>query len=52
MLSVMCADSKQTLREEVPGASLAGRDPITLKVVELQRWLQCRDASTKRKKLI
>ena len=49
--STSCADSTQNLREEyVPGASLAGRDPKTLKVVELQRWLQCRGASTKGKK--
>ena len=44
-------DSMQNLREEdIPGASQAGRDPKTLKVVELQRWLQCRSASTKGKK--
>ena len=49
--SALCADSTQNLREEdVPGASLAGRDPKTLKVVELQRWLQCRGVSTKGKK--
>ena len=36
--------------EDIPGASLTGRDPKTLKVVELQRWLQCRGASTKGKK--
>ena len=36
--------------EDVPGAALAGRDPKTLKVVELKWWLQCRNASTKGKK--
>ena len=49
--SALRADSTQNLREEdVRGASLAGRDPKTLKVVELQRWLQCRGTSTKGKK--
>ena len=33
--------------EQVPGASLRGRDLATLKVPELKRWLQCRRASTK-----
>ena len=33
--------------EQVPGASLRGRDVATLKVPELKRWLQCRRASTK-----
>ena len=51
VLSALRADSTQNLRkEDVPSASLAGRDPKTLKVVELQRWLQCRGASTKGKK--
>ena len=46
--SALRADSTQNLREEdAPGASLAGRDPKTLKVVELQRWLQCRGASSR-----
>ena len=49
--SALRANSTQNLCEEdVPGASLADRDPKTLKVVELQRWLQCRGASTKGKK--
>ena len=35
------------LREEdVPGASLNGRDPSQLHVVELKRWLSCRGATT------
>ena len=35
------------LREEdVPGASLNGRDPSQLHVVELKRWLRCRGATT------
>ena len=33
--------------EQVPGASLRGRDVATLKVLELKRWLQCRRESTK-----
>ena len=36
--------------EDVPSASLTGRDPKPLKVVELHRWLQCRGASTNGKK--
>ena len=43
--SVVC------LREEdVPGASLGGREVASLKVPELRRWLQCRRASVKGKK--
>ena len=38
--------------EQVPGASLRGRDVTTLKVPELKRWLQCRRASTKGLKAI
>ena len=37
-------------RQDVPGASLAGRDPSDLKVPELKRWLECRAASTRGKK--
>ena len=37
--------------EDVPGVPLAGRDPKTFKVVELQHWLQCRGMSTKGKKV-
>ena len=44
------ATSKQLTEEEVPGASLNHRDPSTLKVPELQRWLQCRNATTRGKK--
>ena len=33
--------------DEVPGASLKGRDVGSLKIPELKRWLQCRRASTK-----
>ena len=32
--------------EDVPGASLNGRDPSQLHVVELKRWLRCRGATT------
>ncbi len=36
---------------DIPGASLAGRDPSQLHVVELKRWLKCRGAMvTGRKK--
>ena len=34
----------------VPGASLNGREPSSLKIPELKRWLQCRQAPTKGKK--
>ena len=30
---------------DVPGASLNGRDPSQLKVLELKRWPQCRAGS-------
>ena len=36
--------------DDVPAASLQGRDPELLKVPELKRWLQCRGASTKGRK--
>ena len=32
---------------DIPGASLNGRDPSQLKVLELKRWLQCRAGSTR-----
>lgn len=38
--------------KDVPGAALAGRNPSDLKVVELKRWLMCRGASVRGKKLI
>ena len=40
-------DSCSLNEEQVPGASLRGRDVATLKVPELKRWLLCRRASTK-----
>ena len=44
-------DNTVHLREEdIPGASLGGREVIALKVAELKRWLQCRRASVKGKK--
>ena len=33
--------------DEVPGASLKGRDVGSLKIPQLKRWLLCRRASTK-----
>ena len=33
--------------EQVPGASLRGRDVAILNVLELKRWLQCQRALTK-----
>ena len=40
---------KHLREEDVPGASLTGRDPGTLKIPELKRWLQCRGASIRGK---
>ena len=34
----------------MPGASLNGREPSSLKIPELKCWLQCRRAPTKGKK--
>ncbi len=36
--------------ENIPGASLKGRDPSQLHVVELKRWLKCRGAIVSGKK--
>lgn len=35
---------------DIPGAALNGRDPATLTIPQLQRWLKCREALTKGKK--
>ncbi len=48
--SVSGLQSKQLKEEDVPGASLLDRDPSLLKIPELKRWLQCRNASTRGKK--
>ena len=43
--------NRPVLKEnDVAGASLNGKSPVQLKIPELKRWLQCRDASTKGKK--
>ena len=36
--------------KDIPGAALNGRNPETLTIPELKRWLQCRNASVKGKK--
>ena len=36
--------------KDVPGAALNGRDPATLMIPQLRRWLECRKAVTKGKK--
>ena len=36
--------------EDVPGASLGGRTPNSLKILEFKRWLLCRNASIRGKK--
>ena len=38
------------LADDIPGASLNGRDPSSLKIPELKRWLLCRGASVRGKK--
>ena len=40
-------DSVILREDEVPGASLKGRDVGSLKIPQLKRWLLCRRASTK-----
>ena len=35
---------------DIPGASLGGREPNSLKIPELKWWLICRNASMKGKK--
>ena len=39
--------STKLQEKDIPGASLNGRDPNSLKVPELKRWLICRGASTR-----
>ena len=41
---------RSLIEEDIPGASLNGRDPGCLKVQELKRWLQCRGVSVRGKK--
>ena len=36
--------------DDVPGASLCGRNPETLKIPDLKQWLLYRGASTKGRK--
>ena len=52
MDSAMDKGTKPAMIDEkdIPGASLRGRDPNSLKTPELKRWLICRNASTKGKK--
>ena len=45
---VDCMDER-VLRQDVPGASLKGRNSSDLKVPELKQWLECRAASTRGK---
>ena len=37
--------------KNVPGAALNGRNPASLTIPELKRWLLCREASVKGKKI-
>ena len=44
-------NSTRSLTEnDIPGAALNGKDPATLKIPELKRWLKCRNAPTKGRK--
>ena len=37
-------------KNDILGASLRGRDPNSLKILELKRWLICRNSSMKGRK--
>ena len=51
MSSELNKEDRPVLNEnDIPGASLGGRHPSSLKIPELKRWLVCRNASTKGKK--
>ena len=54
MVELLRADTTvytmELCEEDVPGASLQGRDPSELKIPELKRWLTCRGAPLKGKK--
>jgi len=38
----MSADISPLAEEDIPGASLRGRNPQQLTIPELKRWLSCR----------
>ena len=47
-LSVIILDHScipELTEDDMPGASLSGRDPSELHVQELKRWLKCRGAN-------
>ena len=44
-------NSRSLTENDVAGASLNGKDPTRLTIPQLKRWLLCRDASTKGKKV-
>ena len=45
-------DSVILTEDDIPGASLAGRNPSSLKNEELRFWLRCRGDSLKGKKAL
>ena len=48
MASGSASDSHVILsKDDIPGASLAGRNPASLKTKELKFWLRCRGDSLK-----
>jgi len=44
---IAMAASRALTEDDIPGASLAGRSPATLKNEELRFWLKCRGDSLK-----
>ena len=42
--------TRSLTENDIPGAALHGKDPATLKIPELKRWLKYRNAPTKRRK--
>ena len=44
-VQIVCMDERVLRQEDVPGASLKGRDPSDLKVPEVKRWLDARKKS-------
>ena len=53
LASHICSDNVDIpllTEKDIPGASFNGEDPSELNVIQLKRWLICRDAPTTGKK--
>ena len=50
MIEEVQGDDRGCCVKDIPGASLGERNPATLTIPALKRWLQCRAAPTKGKK--